>query len=384
MGWSWLTNYDYSWRFVRNVAVKATLLFVALNALYIALQPLPFLSRITFYSITVPGRERLPYSRDPADDYSVSVHRIEGMFAAHVIQEPKVDDEFRVLFLGDSGVWGWLLEPDETLAACFNTQDHRMPDGRRMVAYNLGYPVQSTLKDVIILEEGLKHDADAIIWVFTMQSTFGHEQLRHPVTTNNPDRSLALIDRYDIDIDTSVLMEDESLLDRSMIGERRELADLLRHQLYGAAWFITGIDHTNPVFFEARPNNLFANEVIPGNEQILPETGLEQWLEFDVLDIGQAMADEEGIPILYINSPMYEADGIASDLRYNDYYPRWAYDDYLVRIAEKAEAEGWNYWDAWRVIPNDQFTDTPFHYTPAANCDFANLIAPRIIEMAGS
>ena len=32
---------------------------------------------------------------------------------------PKADDEFRVLLVGDSGNWGILLKPEETLAGIY-------------------------------------------------------------------------------------------------------------------------------------------------------------------------------------------------------------------------------------------------------------------------
>ncbi len=378
MGWLWLTNYSYSWRFVWKVLLKATILFLALNALYIVLEPLPFLSRLTFYNVVVPGRERLPFSQNADDAYSVSIHRIEGMFASHTIQKAKADDEFRVLLVGDSSVWGWLLEPDQTLSACINAQNFRTPDGRRVVAYNLGYPVLSAFKDVLILEEGLRHDPDAVVWIFTLQSLLDFEQLRHPITTNNPDRALDLIETYDLELAREQFANDENLLQQSIVGDRRELADLLRHQLYGLAWLMTGVDHTNPIFYEARADNLLAETGLLG----APSTTEEIVLAWDVVRAAQRMAQAENVPLLMINGPIYRASGQNSDLRYNSYYPQWAYNEYRDQANAQAETEEWRWWDAWDAVANDQFTDTPFHYTPAATCDFAALLGPRIIELA--
>lgn len=378
-GWSWLTNYSYSWRFVRNVLLKALALFLVLNVLYVALDPLSWLSRITFYNVVIPGRERLPFSQNSDDAYSISVQRVEGMFASHVIQAPKADDEFRVLLLGDSSVWGWLLAPDETLSACLNAQDYRTPDGRRIVVYNLGYPVLSAFKDMLILEEGMTHEPDAVVWIFTLQSLLDFEQLRHPITGNNPDRALDLIDTYDLDLDREQLGDEATILERSIVGERRELADLLRHQIYGLAWWLTGIDHTNPIFYEARADNLLAEEGLLGahDEQAMI-------LAWDVVRGVQTMTNQADVPLLLINGPIYRATGQNSDIRYNSYYPRWAYDDYRAQLGTRAEQEGWQVWDAWEAVPNDQFTDTPFHYTPSATCDFATQLGPRLIELAES
>ncbi len=34
------------------------------------------------------------------------------------------------------------------------------------------------------------------------------------------------------------------------------------------------------------------------------------------------------VPVLIINEPMFISDGQNSDLRYNSFYPRWAYDQF--------------------------------------------------------
>ena len=113
--WDWLTKpgKSYNWRFVRSVLLKTIVLLIALNLGYALLQPLPWLSRITFYNSVLPGRDRLPFARNPNDSYSISLQRLEGLFASHKLShEPKAADEFRVLMLGDSAVWGWLLLPE--------------------------------------------------------------------------------------------------------------------------------------------------------------------------------------------------------------------------------------------------------------------------------
>ena len=45
--WKWLYSPQtaFSWRFIRNVLIKAALLFVALNLLFVWLQPLPTLGK---------------------------------------------------------------------------------------------------------------------------------------------------------------------------------------------------------------------------------------------------------------------------------------------------------------------------------------------------
>jgi hypothetical protein len=160
------------------------------------------------------------------------------------------------------------------------------------------------------------------------------------------------------------------------------LADLVRHQLYGVAWAVTGVDHTNPKFFEARVGNLLPGEDIPTRDYARSDQDLGQWLSFDVVSAGIDMAAEDGVPMLIINEPIFQATGINSETRYNDLYPRWAYDGFRELLAAEAEANGWNYVDLWDVVPNEAFTDYPLHYTTEATCAFADLIAPMILELA--
>ena len=50
--------------------------------------------------------------------------------------------------------------------------------------------------------------------------------------------------------------------------------------------------------------------------------------------------------------------GQNSDIRYNFFYPRWAYDDYRALLGSQAAARGWPYADLWDAVDNDQFTDS--------------------------
>jgi hypothetical protein len=382
--WDWLEKASYNWRFVRNVVLKAAVLFITLNVLYVALEPLPWLSRISFYNSVVPGRERLPFSQNPDDAYSVSVQRIEGMVAAHTINNAD-PDAYNVVFIGDSSVWGWLLEPDETLTACLNMDDLQTSDGRVIVAHNLGYPVLSAFKDFMLLDYALqRYDVDAVVWLTSLQSVFTFEQLRHPITDNNPDRARTLFHDYDLMLDADGIATDGSLVEQSIVGQRRELADLVRHQLYGVAWSLTQIDHTNPLFYEARAENLLANEDILSEAGVVIDGPLQDFIALDVLDAGIAHADDANADVLLVNQPIFRAEGNASDIRYNNYYPRALYDRYRELMQTRASEQGWTYADLWDALPNDVFTDSPFHYTADGACQFADILAPRIIELAAT
>jgi hypothetical protein len=78
---------------------------------------------------------------------------------------------------------------------------------------------------------------------------------------------------------------------------------------------------------------------------------------------------------------MYISDGVNSDLRYNSFYPRWAYDQYRQLLGEKAQSEGWFYLDLWDAVPPQEFTDTPVHLTPQGSRQIAEFITPLIQNM---
>ena len=65
----------------------------------------------------VPGRPRLPWGENPQRAYNLTLNNLDAMFASHEITQPKQKDEFRVVLIGDSSTWGFLLKPEDTLAA---------------------------------------------------------------------------------------------------------------------------------------------------------------------------------------------------------------------------------------------------------------------------
>src|SRR5512136_1635719 len=122
------------WLVIARLLIIKVVLFAALN-------PIEALGRVSLYNAVLPGRERLPYGEDSARSYNLSTYNIPAMFASHVVARPKASDEFRVIVIGDSGTWGWLLDNGETLAGQINAQNLKTADGKHVVAYNLGYPV---------------------------------------------------------------------------------------------------------------------------------------------------------------------------------------------------------------------------------------------------
>ncbi len=380
-GWKWLTQpqQPYTWGFVVRVLLKAALLFALLNVLYAALTPLDAIGRISIYNWLVAGRVRLPYGEDPARAYNLSVDNIPTMFATHVISQPKARDEFRVVLLGDSSTWGFLLPPDQTLSAFLNAQGLQLDDGRRLVFYNLGHPIMALMKDALLLEYAMQYEPDMIVWLVTAQSFPRSRQLEAPIVARNPARAAAFIERYGLAYDTATLEAETDFMAQTIIGQRRPLADWLRLQLYGFMWGATGIDQYIPESYTLRQSDFEADAVAWGEDFPQPQTLTVDDLAFDVLAAGHQIAGD--VPLLLVNEPMFISDGENSDVRYNFFYPRWAYDQYRELMTAQAEENGWHYVDLWRIIAPEEFTDSPVHMTPEGTAQLAEALAPHIMAL---
>src|ERR1051326_1552591 len=87
--------------------LKSTLLFVLFNFAFIWLNDIP-LGKLSLYNSIFPGRERFPFG-ETRESYNLSLFDLDAMFASHVISGgAKAPDEYRVLVIGDSSVWGTL------------------------------------------------------------------------------------------------------------------------------------------------------------------------------------------------------------------------------------------------------------------------------------
>jgi hypothetical protein len=367
-----------TWRSIFRVVVKAGLLFALFNLVFALLDPIEALGSVSLYNTVLPGRERLPYGEDSARSYNLSLYNIPAMLHSHVVAQPKAAGEFRVLVIGDSATWGWFLKNDDTLAGNLNAQHLTAPDGRRIVAYNLGYPILSLTKDVLILDAALAYQPDLIVWPVTLESFPRDKQLFSPIVQNNAARVRRLIDEYGLQLDRS----DPRLVERdfwgqTIVGQRRALADWLRLQIYGFSWAATGIDQYIPDRIKLRQSDFEADVSWQSFKQ--PATLTENDLAFDVLAAGVKTAGPT--PILIVNEPIFISTGKNSDLRYNSFYPRWAYDQYHALLAGVAQANGWRYLDVWNSIAPDQFTDTPVHLTPQGSAQYASSIGAELLQM---
>lgn len=361
---------QFSKRFIIRVALKASVLFIVLNALFAVLQPLSWMGEhLTIYHTLVKPRPRLPYGENPAS-YNLSLNNLEAMFASHAVASSKPNDEFRLAVMGDSGVWGLLLRPEETLTEQLNALNLTTADGRRIVAYNIAHPILSVTKDLMLLDHVLRYQPDGVLWLVTLDSLYQPDQLRPPLVQHNASRIMDLIERFNLGLDIDQLPPEPSFFDQTIIGQRRALSDGLRLQMFGVMWQNTGIDQ---VYDEYIPT---ANDLTDHTIWQTFDDGdsLADALALDVIDAGYALVGE-GVPLWVVNEPIMIADGANHDIRYNAWYPRWAYDEYRAILSQTADANGWDYVDLWDAVPNEQFTDSPVHLSARGIGQIARILA---------
>jgi hypothetical protein len=367
-----------TWWLTVRVIVKAAALFVLVNIGFAITDPVPTLGKISLYNTLVPGRARLPYGENDAA-YNLSLNSIEAMLSSHEINRMN-PHAYNVWVFGDSSVWGILLDNPETLTGQINAANVQI-DGRPVRAYNLAHPILSVTKDLMLIEQARAlGQPDLIVWLLTLDSLPYRDQLAPPLVAQNPVRVRDLIRTSGLPLHpNNPQLADRTFFDYTLVGQRRALADWLRLQMFGIAWANTGIDQ---VYGDYTPRANDFERDFSWNAYSSPSEIFPTVLAFEVL--GAAHTAARGVPILLVNEPIFIADGANSDIRYNAWYPRWAYDQWRALLAQQAELHGWRLLDLWDAIPPREFTDSPVHLTPSGTRQLSVEITSAIMEYADS
>ena len=170
-----------------------------------------------------------------------------------------------------------------------------------MRAYNLGYPVMSLTKDLLILSRALEYQPDLIVWPVTLEFMPRSKQLFPPLLQNNPSTVRQLIIAHQLNLDQNdPSFVEPDFYEKTLLGQRKPLADWLRLQIYGILWAATGIDQDIPEKYTLRQEDLSDDQSFHGFQ---PPNLPESALALDVLQAGMRMSGE--IPVLLINEPMF-------------------------------------------------------------------------------
>ncbi|RPJ29272.1 MAG: hypothetical protein EHM33_01490 [Chloroflexi bacterium] len=334
-----------------RILVKALCLFVIVNIVYALIDPQG--SIVFGYNALFPGRTRLPFIGG-GGPYSVAVDDVDAMFASHAISVRKEPEEYRVVLIGDSSIWGEGLGAHEMISEQWNTLN--IPCGDEVIkTYNLGYPHPSVIKDLVILDQAMEYDPDLIVWFVTLNTLMS--QRINPFLVANRERVAELLNNYEITFQQSEQFDNQpDFYEKTLMGQRSDLARQVRLEMLGILWAATGLDANvpgggSPPDFKVTDN--------PRYRGMQPPDSLKDMLLFSALTAGHAMADS--IPVLIVNEPIYVASGVNATVRYNVNYPRWAYDEYRQNITLQMQNSEWNYLDLWNVIPPEYFLEPGLH-----------------------
>ncbi|MBL8079179.1 MAG: hypothetical protein JNM55_14535 [Anaerolineales bacterium] len=360
------------------VLIKGLVLFALANVAFAYFNP-P-VGKLSIYNWLIPGRERVPYERE-VEYYDIShtvpiYEDMDAMYRSTILSRPKGENEFRIFLIGDSSAWGFQLRPEETLVGQLNTLNLKTCDGKQIVVYNAAFPLPYVMKDLLIMDKVREYDPDMFLWTITLDGfrnrTIFTDYFLDPYST----RVRELVGEYqlaNLDIDK---LAAQTFWDRTMIGQRSRLKKMFLLQLHGLGWSATNLDYYYqgylPLSQDQSEDELFFGSSEGG-------LGLDNSL-FDVLEAGYRLAGN--LPVLAVNEPIFIASGENSDIRYNEFYPRWAYDEYQAYLENWMSANHHEYIDAWDFLPSSEFTDTPFHRSPAGETAFAEYLAPQILNLS--
>lgn len=343
-----------------RIVLKTLTLVLIINYAFIGLMRVP-IGKISLYNLVFPGRSRFPFGMNPSASYSLSIYNMDTMLASHEINSTFDKDDFNIFVIGDSSVWGFLQKPEETLSGMIRSMNHDIQ------IYNFGYPSLSVIKDLLVFEEIKQYQPDIVIWMVTLESLPVEKQLDTPLVANNPIKVNSIIEKYGL-ANLEKLSIDPSNF--TLVNRRRELADILRLQLYGPLWAATGIDQDYPDEYNPATRDFESDET--GFYDF--ETGYlnNEGLSLDV--ITNTVEANPDIQFVVINEPILISKGLNSDIRYNYYYPRWAYDQYREIIHDEMENHAIAYYDYWDIVPEENFTNSAIHLDVEGELILAELV----------
>lgn len=349
-----------------RIFVKGIAIFLLAEFIFLSFRP--DISLLNIYGVLGIKRERFPTSTHAPEDAALDVGNLDAMFASHIVSQPKAGNEFRVLLLGDSAMWGFLLKPEQTISGQINAFNLICGD-KKVQVYNLSYPRSSATKDLMILDKAMKYQPDLIIWPVTLYTLMPKTRVDHWLIGQNQDELYSLDARFHF---LPRNYPPESASDK-ILGPQRALFRVLRYQLYSVVQLAIGLDQIQTTYDNV-PAELPTTLKFEGMN---PPTVEPQQISIDEVQDFYTLANHT--PIILVNEPIQMVkDRPNSDIYYNYYYPRWVYDQYRQILGAAATQNGWNYLDLWDRFSSDYYTNTPLHLNPKGEQQLAAIFASSI------
>lgn len=276
--------------------------------------------------------------------YSVEVTNIYVLLASHILaNQSKAADEYRVLLIGDSGTWSNYMPFAETLAGRLNAANLPACNARTIKVYNMAIRGTSLVKDLVFIDKAATYQPDLVIWFLTLNTFRPDTQLLgRSFLPESRSYIEDLSKRYSLGLNTSGMTTTKQTADQAW-----EILRTAQEPLHQDAYPLMDNDSSS--------SNVFTRALPP------PKLDAAK-LPFNVFYTGLKILSKT--KTLVVNEPIYIAKGANSDIRYNEYYPRWAYDQYRAMMVKESKDNNWEYLDLWNAIPSELFTGTPLHRMP--------------------
>jgi len=368
-----------------RVLLKGLLIFAIINLLFALVKPsLGWF--VLFNRGPIPGFERFPQLWTPMllKDGSVSFERellsdTDVLFGSHIVSShSKSVDEYRVFIYGDSSVWGTALTSDQTLAGQLNALRLQTCAGQRVVVYNLGYPSNSATKDLIIMEQAQRYQPDLNVWLFSLLA-FAPARQYAQFMADNPVAVMGLNSDYMLGLDmTQFPAIRKSFWDETLVGRRHDLSLLLR---WNASALLTAMLGTDEPRIPVNDQTMMTDQPKSDLDYygLTPPADLQASLSLQTLGVSYKIAQGK---IIYVSEPIVISTGPHSDISYNSIFPRWAYDQYRLIMNALSVENGWSYLDLWNLVPQNEFSTSIFHLTPAGETRLAQEVAKLVLGVA--
>jgi len=359
---------------IKRIIIKTFLILFIFNFGWIFLSRLP-IGKLSLYNFILEGRSRLPFGESPKQSNNLSLYNLDAMFASHEINRKKIAaEDFHVILIGDSSIWGFLQEPDNTLSGLLNERFTEIDN--KAIFHNLGYPSISILKDLMVVDRVLEYDPDLIFWFTTLEALPGKKQLEIPIIKNNVMIVNSIIEKYDL---SEIKIMEENIFEKTFWNQRRNVFDVLNLQLLGILWNATGIDQEYSESFNPAQRDF--PDPLEKYYTVNSDDSLEDFLALEIIKKGIKINAD--IDFILINEPILISKGINSSIQYNYYYPRWAYDQYRSIMKEFTHKNDIKYYDLWELIPEKEFTNSAIHLSEDAEEKLADEIALIVEEYIG-
>jgi len=355
---------------VGRIFIKGIVIFLLVE--FALLSSWPDISALNVYALLRIKRERFPFSTQAPADAALDVGNLDAMFASHIVSEPKKPNEYRIFILGDSSVWGIRMNTQQTLSEQINKLNLTC-NNKFAKSYNLSFPLSSASKDLMILDKAMAYQPDLIIWFVTLNTLSPKARLNNILIAQNPVEFYQLGKQYNF---LPRKYKPPTLLDY-VSEKQRSLFHLFQYQAYSLVQLATGKDQIQFPLAPTRPTELSNNINFDGLRP--PVLSLSNISLDQIQDFYERVGNT---PILLVNEPILIMNKIPnSDVRYNEYYPRWIYDQYRFYLADAASQNKWNYLDLWNFLSPDFFTNTPLHISPNGEYQLAKKLAPAIQKL---